>query len=210
MSVRSRPSQNWEEFRVKPDVLCWKLNQSQIITTLSSGRCVLLWIFRVKPPAFKSALKHICTAPSVCAADSSSSASLPCSGCRWSSMWMRTPSRSVWSSSSSKTKDQVSVRCIWLLGACVLLSEHRFNCNSHGGANTFIHIILFILLYFCSLGLRIRVFNFSLKLLTCLLYIIRVVTDNPGQAAGAIPSAGQQSAPSGNNKWFAYKMKQWQ
>uniref|UniRef100_A0A671WAL1 Potassium sodium-activated channel subfamily T member 1 n=1 Tax=Sparus aurata TaxID=8175 RepID=A0A671WAL1_SPAAU len=30
-------------------------------------------------------------------------------------------------------------------------------------------------------SLRIRVFNFCLKLLTCLLYIIRVVTDNPAQ-----------------------------
>ncbi|KAI4817033.1 hypothetical protein KUCAC02_009322 [Chaenocephalus aceratus] len=43
-------------------------------------------------------------------------------------------------------------------------------------------------------GLRIRVFNFSLKLLTCLLYIIRVVTDNPGH------SAGQQNANSPNVK----------
>uniref|UniRef100_A0A672HTJ2 Potassium channel, subfamily T, member 1 n=1 Tax=Salarias fasciatus TaxID=181472 RepID=A0A672HTJ2_SALFA len=48
-------------------------------------------------------------------------------------------------------------------------------------------------------SLRIRVFNFSLKLLTCLLYIIRVMTDNPGQSAGA--NHGQQNAPSGNNKW---------
>ncbi|XP_033952116.1 potassium channel subfamily T member 1 isoform X2 [Pseudochaenichthys georgianus] len=43
-------------------------------------------------------------------------------------------------------------------------------------------------------SLRIRVFNFSLKLLTCLLYIIRVVTDNPGH------SAGQQNANSPNVK----------
>lgn len=49
-----------------------------------------------------------------------------------------------------------------------------------------------------SLGLRIRVFNFSLKLLTCLLYIIRVVTDNPGH------SAGQQNANSPNVKWFVH------
>lgn len=45
-------------------------------------------------------------------------------------------------------------------------------------------------------------FNFSLKLLTCLLYIIRVVTDNPAHGANASHSAGQQNAPSGNNKWF--------
>ncbi|XP_039470354.1 potassium channel subfamily T member 1 isoform X3 [Oreochromis aureus] len=49
-------------------------------------------------------------------------------------------------------------------------------------------------------SLRIRVFNFSLKLLTCLLYIIRVMTDNPAQSAGASHSAAQQNAPSGNNK----------
>lgn len=30
-------------------------------------------------------------------------------GCRWSSMWMKTPSRRGWSFSSSKTKGQVSI-----------------------------------------------------------------------------------------------------
>lgn len=35
-----------------------------------------------------------------------------------------------------------------------------------------------------SAGLRIRVFNFSLKLLTCLLYIVRVLLDDPGQGIG--------------------------
>lgn len=49
-------------------------------------------------------------------------------------------------------------------------------------------------------GLRIRVFNFSLKLLTCLLYMIRVVTDNP-----APHGSGQQSAP--NGKWFVDNCK---
>lgn len=33
-------------------------------------------------------------------------------------------------------------------------------------------------------GLRIRLFNFSLKLLTCLLYIVRVLLDNPDQGIG--------------------------
>lgn len=55
-----------------------------------------------------------------------------------------------------------------------------------------------------SSGLRIRVFNFSLKLLTCLLYMIRVVTDNPAQGAAASPSAGQPNY--GNNKWLAEKL----
>uniref|UniRef100_A0A3Q2E975 Potassium sodium-activated channel subfamily T member 1a n=1 Tax=Cyprinodon variegatus TaxID=28743 RepID=A0A3Q2E975_CYPVA len=50
-------------------------------------------------------------------------------------------------------------------------------------------------------GLRIRVFNFCLKLLTCLLYIIRVMTDRPGQTGGSHSSL-QQSTPNGNSKWF--------
>jgi hypothetical protein len=33
-------------------------------------------------------------------------------------------------------------------------------------------------------GLRIRLFNFSLKLLTCLLYIVRVLLDNPDMGIG--------------------------
>lgn len=52
-------------------------------------------------------------------------------------------------------------------------------------------------------GLRIRVFNFCLKLLTCLLYIIRVVTDNPAQGPNANHGAGQQTS-SGNSKWFVH------
>uniref|UniRef100_A0A3B5ALT5 Potassium channel, subfamily T, member 1 n=1 Tax=Stegastes partitus TaxID=144197 RepID=A0A3B5ALT5_9TELE len=42
-------------------------------------------------------------------------------------------------------------------------------------------------------SLRIRVFNFCLKLLTCLLYIIRVMTDNPVQSTAASHSTGQQN-----------------
>lgn len=36
----------------------------------------------------------------------------------------------------------------------------------------------------CATGLRIRLFNFSLKLLTCLLYIVRVLLDNPEEGIG--------------------------
>lgn len=32
---------------------------------------------------------------------------------------------------------------------------------------------------FCIAGLRVRMFNFSLKVLSCLLYIVRVLLDNP-------------------------------
>lgn len=32
---------------------------------------------------------------------------------------------------------------------------------------------------FCTVGLRVRMFNFALKVLSCLLYIVRVLLDNP-------------------------------
>lgn len=32
---------------------------------------------------------------------------------------------------------------------------------------------------FCIAGLRVRMFNFALKVLSCLLYIVRVLLDNP-------------------------------
>ncbi|XP_061658272.1 potassium channel subfamily T member 1 isoform X2 [Syngnathoides biaculeatus] len=46
-------------------------------------------------------------------------------------------------------------------------------------------------------SLRIRVFNFSLKLLTCLLYIIRVATDHPIQSPHRLNTS---NAPAGNGK----------
>ncbi|XP_072228487.1 potassium channel subfamily T member 2 [Leuresthes tenuis] len=49
-------------------------------------------------------------------------------------------------------------------------------------------------------SLRIRVFNFCLKLLTCLLYIIRVMTDNPGQGSSSSHTAMPQNTQNGNNK----------
>uniref|UniRef100_A0A671WBG3 Potassium sodium-activated channel subfamily T member 1 n=1 Tax=Sparus aurata TaxID=8175 RepID=A0A671WBG3_SPAAU len=62
-------------------------------------------------------------------------------------------------------------------------------------------------------SLRIRVFNFCLKLLTCLLYIIRVVTDNPAQGPNANHGAGQQTS-SGNTAevlifWVDRKIPVW-
>lgn len=40
-------------------------------------------------------------------------------------------------------------------------------------------------------GLRIRLFNFSLKLLTCLLYIVRVLLDDPALGIGWWVTAGR-------------------
>lgn len=62
--------------------------------------------------------------------------------------------------SSSKTKDPVSLKLL------------TFNLS----------LFFSILMHKLSpTGLRIRIFNFCLKLLTCVLYIIRVMTDNPAQ-----------------------------
>ncbi|KAK7896468.1 hypothetical protein WMY93_021793 [Mugilogobius chulae] len=49
-------------------------------------------------------------------------------------------------------------------------------------------------------SLRIRVFNFCLKLLTCLLYIIRVMTDNPVQSGHGGYSGAQTGTASTNTK----------
>lgn len=46
-------------------------------------------------------------------------------------------------------------------------------------------------------GLRIRLFNFSLKLLTCLLYIVRVLLDNPDQGIGWWVTCGAGARSSG-------------
>ncbi len=48
-------------------------------------------------------------------------------GCRWSSMWMKTPSRRGWSFSSSKTKGQVSTAD--REHHAILLSSHNANGN---------------------------------------------------------------------------------
>ncbi|XP_037340023.2 potassium channel subfamily T member 2 isoform X1 [Pungitius pungitius] len=87
-----------------------------------------------------------------------------------------------------------------LLGDQSFQNDDRVQVEFYVNENTFKERLKLFFIKNQRSSLRIRVFNFSLKLLTCLLYIIRVVTDNPAQAAGASPSAGQQSAPSGNNK----------
>lgn len=46
-------------------------------------------------------------------------------------------------------------------------------------------------------GLRIRLFNFSLKLLTCLLYIVRVLLDDPALGIGWWVAGGAGAAGPG-------------
>ncbi|XP_022620547.1 potassium channel subfamily T member 2-like [Seriola dumerili] len=88
-----------------------------------------------------------------------------------------------------------------LLGDQSFQNDDRVQVEFYVNENTFKERLKLFFIKNQRSSLRIRVFNFSLKLLTCLLYIIRVVTDNPGQGASASHSAGQQTAPNGNNKW---------
>ncbi|XP_029940802.1 potassium channel subfamily T member 2-like isoform X2 [Salarias fasciatus] len=85
-----------------------------------------------------------------------------------------------------------------LLGDQGFQNDDRVQVEFYVNENTFKERLKLFFIKNQRSSLRIRVFNFSLKLLTCLLYIIRVMTDNPGQSAGA--NHGQQNAPSGNNK----------
>ncbi|XP_070844900.1 potassium channel subfamily T member 2 isoform X1 [Chaetodon trifascialis] len=87
-----------------------------------------------------------------------------------------------------------------LLGDQSFQNDDRVQVEFYVNENTFKERLKLFFIKNQRSSLRIRVFNFCLKLLTCLLYIIRVATDNPGQGAGANHSAGQQNAPSGNNK----------
>ncbi|XP_039856049.1 potassium channel subfamily T member 2 isoform X1 [Simochromis diagramma] len=87
-----------------------------------------------------------------------------------------------------------------LLGDQSFPNDDRVQVEFYVNENTFKERLKLFFIKNQRSSLRIRVFNFSLKLLTCLLYIIRVMTDNPAQSAGASHSAAQQNAPSGNNK----------
>ncbi|XP_051269065.1 potassium channel subfamily T member 2-like isoform X3 [Dicentrarchus labrax] len=87
-----------------------------------------------------------------------------------------------------------------LLGDQSFQNDDRVQVEFYVNENTFKERLKLFFIKNQRSSLRIRVFNFSLKLLTCLLYIIRVATDNPGQGASASHSTGQQNAPSGNNK----------
>ncbi|XP_078143542.1 potassium channel subfamily T member 1 isoform X2 [Centroberyx gerrardi] len=87
-----------------------------------------------------------------------------------------------------------------LLGDQSFQNDDRVQVEFYVNENTFKERLKLFFIKNQRSSLRIRVFNFSLKLLTCLLYIIRVMTDNPGQGAGTSHSPGQPAGPSGNNK----------
>ncbi|XP_034402794.1 potassium channel subfamily T member 1 isoform X2 [Cyclopterus lumpus] len=68
-----------------------------------------------------------------------------------------------------------------LLGDQSFQNDDRVQVEFYVNENTFKERLKLFFIKNQRSSLRIRVFNFSLKLLTCLLYIIRVVTDNPVQ-----------------------------
>uniref|UniRef100_A0A673A2X6 Potassium channel, subfamily T, member 1 n=1 Tax=Sphaeramia orbicularis TaxID=375764 RepID=A0A673A2X6_9TELE len=84
-----------------------------------------------------------------------------------------------------------------LLGDQSFQNDDRVQVEFYVNENTFKERLKLFFIKNQRSSLRIRVFNFSLKLLTCLLYIIRVMTDNPVQGTNSSHSAGQQSS----GKW---------
>ncbi|XP_030006781.1 potassium channel subfamily T member 2 [Sphaeramia orbicularis] len=81
-----------------------------------------------------------------------------------------------------------------LLGDQSFQNDDRVQVEFYVNENTFKERLKLFFIKNQRSSLRIRVFNFSLKLLTCLLYIIRVMTDNPVQGTNSSHSAGQQSS----------------
>uniref|UniRef100_A0A8C5D9I5 Potassium channel subfamily T member 2-like n=1 Tax=Gouania willdenowi TaxID=441366 RepID=A0A8C5D9I5_GOUWI len=96
-----------------------------------------------------------------------------------------------------------------LLGDQSFQNDDRVQVEFYVNENTFKERLKLFFIKNQRSSLRIRVFNFSLKLLTCLLYIIRVMTDDPGQGTSAMTNTGQPSVHSGNSKWFVCTVIFW-
>uniref|UniRef100_A0A8C1PFW6 Potassium channel, subfamily T, member 1 n=1 Tax=Cyprinus carpio TaxID=7962 RepID=A0A8C1PFW6_CYPCA len=81
----------------------------------------------------------------------------------------------------SQTSDSDLLAAHWLR----LLNKCLFSCRVYVefyvDENTFKERLKLFFIKNQRSSLRIRIFNFCLKLLTCVLYIIRVMTDNPAQ-----------------------------
>ncbi|KAM6984638.1 potassium channel subfamily T member 1 [Aplochiton taeniatus] len=89
-----------------------------------------------------------------------------------------------------------------LLGDQGFHNDDRVQVEFYVNENTFKERLKLFFIKNQRSSLRIRVFNFSLKLLTCLLYIIRVMTDNPGQGQGPSSSSTgpAHQGPNGLNR----------
>ncbi|XP_055456207.1 potassium channel subfamily T member 1 isoform X5 [Psammomys obesus] len=71
-----------------------------------------------------------------------------------------------------------------LLGDQPFPNDDRVQVEFYVNENTFKERLKLFFIKNQRSSLRIRLFNFSLKLLTCLLYIVRVLLDNPDQGIG--------------------------
>ncbi|XP_064146768.1 potassium channel subfamily T member 1 isoform X2 [Loxodonta africana] len=71
-----------------------------------------------------------------------------------------------------------------LLGDQSFQSDDRVQVEFYVNENTFKERLKLFFIKNQRSSLRIRLFNFSLKLLTCLLYIVRVLLDDPNQGIG--------------------------
>ncbi|XP_076699144.2 potassium channel subfamily T member 1 isoform X4 [Callospermophilus lateralis] len=74
-----------------------------------------------------------------------------------------------------------------LLGDQSFQNDDRVQVEFYVNENTFKERLKLFFIKNQRSSLRIRLFNFSLKLLTCLLYIIRVLLDNPALGIGWAP-----------------------
>ncbi|XP_052037028.1 potassium channel subfamily T member 1 isoform X7 [Apodemus sylvaticus] len=74
-----------------------------------------------------------------------------------------------------------------LLGDQPFPNDDRVQVEFYVNENTFKERLKLFFIKNQRSSLRIRLFNFSLKLLTCLLYIVRVLLDNPDQGIGWAP-----------------------
>ncbi|XP_072310736.1 potassium channel subfamily T member 1 isoform X1 [Eucyclogobius newberryi] len=81
-----------------------------------------------------------------------------------------------------------------------LSNEQRVQVEFYVNENTFKERLKLFFIKNQRSSLRIRVFNFCLKLLTCLLYMIRVMTDNPVQSGHSSLSGAQTGTASTNAK----------
>ncbi|KAJ0057263.1 hypothetical protein NL108_002187, partial [Boleophthalmus pectinirostris] len=87
-----------------------------------------------------------------------------------------------------------------LLGDQSFQNDDRVQVEFYVNENTFKERLKLFFIKNQRSSLRIRVFNFCLKLLTCLLYIIRVMTDNPVQSGHSSHSGTQTGTASTNTK----------
>uniref|UniRef100_A0A7M4ER13 Potassium sodium-activated channel subfamily T member 1 n=1 Tax=Crocodylus porosus TaxID=8502 RepID=A0A7M4ER13_CROPO len=71
-----------------------------------------------------------------------------------------------------------------LLGDQSFQNDDRVQVEFYVNENTFKERLKLFFIKNQRSSLRIRLFNFSLKLLTCLLYIVRVLLDNPAEGIG--------------------------